>query len=77
MGWEATSGGIPFTQGVTSLPWTVEKLEQWVVETVCYVTLDDVHQCKIAPSITLYSKYKFTDSIIVCHHLSVWHNDVQ
>ncbi|KAL0992894.1 hypothetical protein UPYG_G00100650 [Umbra pygmaea] len=63
MGWEATIGGVGFTENVTSIIWTVEKLTEWTVEPKCYMTLrnDGTQSKKVLPVIV----YKPADSVSI------------
>lgn len=60
MGWEAPFGSkqTMFSPFVT---WTVEKLEDWTIQPLCYINLQDNGQCSVMPTITVYSEYKSTD----------------
>ncbi|KAM7371803.1 hypothetical protein PAMP_009013 [Pampus punctatissimus] len=53
MGWEATLGGTPLEENVTHVTWSVDKLEDWAIRPICYVTLPD-EQYTAIPNITLY-----------------------
>ncbi|KAM7387121.1 hypothetical protein PAMA_009646 [Pampus argenteus] len=53
MGWEATLGGTHREENVTHVTWSVDKLEDWAVTPMCYVTVP-YKQCTLVPNITLY-----------------------
>ncbi|XP_051244409.1 intercellular adhesion molecule 5 isoform X2 [Dicentrarchus labrax] len=60
MGWEATFGGTGF-ENSSLVTWKVEKVQEWTIESKCYVTLID-SQCSVKPDITVY---KTPDAVTV------------
>ncbi|XP_030592079.1 intercellular adhesion molecule 1-like [Archocentrus centrarchus] len=60
MGWESPYGGVDLTQGVSSLPFKINSVSDWVMEPMCYVNLPGDNQCtKILP----VTVYKMPDSV--------------
>lgn len=67
MGWEAPVGATS-TPGPAVI-WTVEKLEDWQINPLCFINLKDTYQCSKNLTITLYSEYQAKDYTI-CYLLS-------
>ncbi|XP_034566554.1 intercellular adhesion molecule 5 [Notolabrus celidotus] len=61
IGWEAAFGGTGVEQP-PSVTWRVEKLEHWIVEPKCFLTMKNNEQCTVMPSVTLY---KTPDIVLV------------
>ncbi|KAJ7992520.1 hypothetical protein DPEC_G00279530 [Dallia pectoralis] len=61
MGWEATIGGVSFQPDVSSVTWTVDKLEDWTIEPMCYISTVDGQSSKTLSVIL----YKTPDSVSI------------
>lgn len=62
MGWEATVGGTGF-ENTSAVTWRVAKLEDWAINPLCFLTLED-KQCSKVAAVTLYSEYKSTHYLL-------------
>ncbi|KAJ7992535.1 hypothetical protein DPEC_G00279690 [Dallia pectoralis] len=61
MGWESTIGGVSFQPDVSSVTWTVDKLEDWTIEPMCYHSTVDGQPRKTLSVIV----YKTPDSVSI------------
>ncbi|KAJ7992519.1 hypothetical protein DPEC_G00279520 [Dallia pectoralis] len=61
MGWESTIGGVSFQPDVSSVTWTVDKLEDWTIEPMCYHSTVDGQFTKTLQVIV----YKTPDSVSI------------
>ncbi|XP_030591989.1 intercellular adhesion molecule 1-like [Archocentrus centrarchus] len=68
MGWESPYGGVDLTPGVSSLPFKMNSVPDWVIEPMCYVNLLDGEQCVKTLPVTVY---KMPDSVSLKHFNSM------
>ncbi|KAJ7992518.1 hypothetical protein DPEC_G00279510 [Dallia pectoralis] len=61
MGWESTIGGVSFQLDVSSVTWTVDKLKDWTIEPICYISTDGTQYTKTLSVIV----YKSPDSVSI------------
>lgn len=61
MGWESPVKGTQVRYPL-QISWTVEKLELWDLKLLCYITLNNDHQCTVPLDISVY---KLPDRVLV------------
>lgn len=65
MGWEATVGGMSWTEGpLKFLPWNVDNLTDWEINPVCFVLSDGTDECATTLALVLYREWLF-DSLFL------------
>uniref|UniRef100_A0A3B3B3A3 Cell adhesion molecule 3-like n=1 Tax=Oryzias melastigma TaxID=30732 RepID=A0A3B3B3A3_ORYME len=65
MGWESTKNGTEFTEGISSLPLKIDKVDVWKIDPMCYANTPD-DQCTTVLEVTVY---KTPDSVSVSESL--------
>ncbi|XP_024127277.1 cell adhesion molecule 3 [Oryzias melastigma] len=66
MGWESPHFGKSLTEGISSLPLQIDKVEVWKIDLMCYATPSDGDQCTTDLEVTVY---KTPDSVSVSESL--------
>ena len=57
MGWEATHGGTDLKEGVSSIPFQLDKVKEWKInDPICYVSLSNGEQIFDTLQVIVYSK---------------------
>lgn len=54
MGWESPVGGVALTNFVSSLPFKIDSVREWVVDSKCFVNLLNGDQCSQPLPLTVY-----------------------
>lgn len=67
IGWESTYGGIGLQTGISTLPFKIDAVKDWVIQPTCYVTLPDGDQCEEPLPVTVY---KIPESVSIAQPLS-------
>ncbi|KAM9393845.1 cell adhesion molecule 3-like [Pholidichthys leucotaenia] len=54
MGWESQHGGVELTLGVTTLPFKIDKVNDFIISPSCYIYRQDDSQCIEKLPVTVY-----------------------